>query len=223
MHRRKALRTCLVAWGASLCLAPSGSLAQEPPSRATHEFAKIDTRPADEAIAALTGGNADLRQQTVLRIKEQPEKYAPTVFYVLSNVLLEQGEKDDAAFWFYAGQLRARFDANRCADASARQAVTALNLRFGQGVNQHAFQDIPKLEALIPRVVEWDRKTPHRYDHRWINLHGLDAIVASEGGTSTGPAVLSLPAEEWEKIAEKTREDYLDGFRRAMSQVKSRK
>jgi hypothetical protein len=35
-------------------------------------------------------------------------------------------------------------------------------------------------------------------------------------------AVLSAPKEEWEKIAEKTREDYLNGFRKALAKVKSR-
>jgi len=42
-----------------------------------------------------------------------PENYAPPVFYALSEALLVRGEKDDAAFWFYAGQIRTRFDAHK--------------------------------------------------------------------------------------------------------------
>jgi len=56
----------------------------------------------------------------------------------------------------------------RIKDVTARQAVRELNRSFGQEINQYAFQDLPKLEALIPRVVEWDRRTPHRLKKRWL-------------------------------------------------------
>ena len=217
----KPLRTCLAAFAAFLCLASPAVFAQQQvPVQPRGEYAQIDVRLVNETMAALLGPNADLQQRTILQVKQQPEKFAPPVFYALSGALMQRGEKDDAAFWFYAGQLRARFDANRCADVSARQAVNTLTHLFGQDVNRHAFQDIPKLEALIPRVVEWDRQTPHRYDHRWINLHGMNAILASEGATPQAPAALSAPQEEWERIAEKTRQDYLEGFREAMTRFK---
>jgi hypothetical protein len=208
-------------FGISLCLVSSGVSAQERVVQPKGEFAQIDTRLANETIEVLAKGDAKEKQRAIQRIKDHPENFAPPVFYDLSNVLFQLGDKDDAAFWFYAGQLRARFDANRCADASARQAVGVLNERFGPPINQYAFRDIPKLEALIPRVVEWDRRTPYRYDHRWINLHGMDATMSGLGGKSEASKVLSAPREEWEKIAEKTREDYLNGFRKAIAQIKS--
>lgn len=183
-------------------------------------YAEIDTRLANEAVEALAGAEEAKRQATVAAIKAHPEKYAPYVFYVLSRVLFEDGDKDGAAFWFYAGQLRARFDANRCAERSARQAVAALNQQFGGPINQYTFQDIPKLEALIERVLAWDRETPHAYDHRWINLHGMGVFLAAQDPESaTKP--LSLPADEWDAIAETTRKDYLAGFRQAMGQTRA--
>jgi hypothetical protein len=218
----KGLRNFAAVAGASLCLAPAGVPAQQNVVQPQGPFAQIDTRLANETIEALEKSNAEERQRTIERIKDRPQDFAPPVFYVLSNVLFQRGEKDDATFWFYAGQLRARFDANRCSDATARQAVRELNRRFGPAINQHAFQDVPKLEALIPRVVEWDRRTPHRYDHRWINLHGMGAMRSGLGGRSDALAVLSAPKEEWEQIAEQTREDYLNGFRKALARMKSR-
>lgn len=188
-------------------------------------YAQIDTRLANETIQSLSGGRPDDRSKAIDAIIANPENYAPPVFYALSHTLFSDGKKDDALFWFYAGQLRARFDANRCSDASAGQAVGVLNQKYGPQINQYAFQDISKLEALIPRVVDWDRKTPHKYDQRWINLHGMNAVLASleaKKSDDQQPS-LSLPSENWEAIAEKTRSEYLSGFKEAMAQVKSRR
>ncbi len=132
-------------------------------------FAQIDTRLANETLEVLEKGNAKEQQRAIERIRAGPQNFAPPVLYALANVLFERGEKDDAAFWFYAGQLRARFDANRCAD-----------------------------------------------------LHGMEAMRSALGGKSGAVTALSAPAEEWENIAEKTREDYLDGFKKAVARVKSR-
>jgi hypothetical protein len=142
------------------------------------------------------------------------------VLYELSRTLFSLGQKDEAAFWFYAGQLRARFDANRCSDISARQAVAVLNQEYGTPINQYAFQDLSKLESLIHRVVEWDRSTPHNYDHRWINLHGLEATLSAMGEESSNKP-LSLPSEQWETIAENTRKKHLENFEEVLIQAKS--
>lgn len=222
MHLDNGVRNRAAVIGASLCLAAAAVCAQES-VQPQGQFAQIDTRLANETIEVLENGNAGQQQRTIERIKERPQNFAPPVFYVLSSVLFQRGEKDEATFWYYAGQLRARFDANRCADATARQAVRELNQRFGSAINQYAFQDVPGLEALIPRVVEWDRRTPHRYDHRWINLHGMDAVKSGLGGRFTPVTVLSAPGEEWEQIAEKTRQDYLTGFEKALARMKSRR
>ena len=185
-------------------------------------LAEIDTRLARETMRALQEGGADEKAKAVDAILASPDRFAPPVLYLLSNVLFERGDMDEAAFWFYAGQLRARVDANRCVDPTARQAVSVLNNEYGPPINRYAFKDIPKLEALIPRVVEWDKTTPRNYDHRWINLHGMDAILSTSG--PPGPdASLSLPPEQWERIDDTTRADYLDGFRKAMAQIKAMK
>ncbi len=188
-------------------------------------YAQIDTRLAIETMQSLSNGSAADRANAIEAVLAKPENYAPPVFYALSHALFSEGRKNDAMFWFYAGQLRARFDANRCSDATARQAVGVLNQTYGTPINQYAFQDIAKLEELIPKVVEWDRKTPHNYDQRWINLHGMNAIltgmVLKKSDDAQPP--LSLPSEQWEEIAEKTRSDYLSGFTEAMLQMKARR
>lgn len=191
------------------------------------EYSQIDTRLADETIGILARGSASAeeRQAIIAKIKANPENYAPPVFYLLSQALFTEGEKDLAAFWFYAGQLRARIDANICADRSARQAVAALNENFGTPINQYAFQDIPRLEALIPKVVEWERRTPYNYDRRWINLSGMGAITSGfrDPNEDSPQAPLSHPKDQWNEIAEMTRTGYLSDFKEMLNEIKSQK
>lgn len=195
----------------------------------TGVYAEIDTRLAIETIQILNGNSAEDKLFAMKAVLEKPELFAPPVFYVMSRELFNAGDKDAAAFWFYAGQLRARFDANRCADVTARSAVSQMNDMFGEPINEYAFQDLTKLEETILNVIAWDKATPHRYDHRWINLSGLGAVESGleaqkqdlleqaglEGEEAPQQAVLSLPEEEWEAIEEQTRQDYLDGFYKA--------
>ena len=183
------------------------------------EYASIDTKLAMQTMQVLMQGTDAERKKTVSAIVLAPQNYAPPVFYVMSSLLFQSGLKDDAAFWFYAGQLRARFDANRCADVTARSAVSVLNDRYGTPINQYMFQDREKLLALVEKVVKWDRETPHAYDHRWINLSGMGATTSAMEGAS-GETRLSMPEDQWEAIAEKTRTDYLAGLREAIAGVK---
>lgn len=201
---------------------PAPTFADETVITPTGEYATIDVALTNSTIKSLRAGNLSQRKQAVEEILAQPDHYAPPVFYALSAELLKQGKKDDAAFWFYAGQLRARYDANRCADLSAREAVAVLNQEYGGPINQYTFSHLPMLEALIPKVVDWDRKTAHNYDHRWINLHGMGAVMSGleTDKPATAPSALSLPKEKWNEIAVKTREDYLQGFHEALKQAK---
>lgn len=182
------------------------------------EYASIDTRLAVKTMRDLAQGTDAVRAQTVREVVAAPQNYAPPVFYVLSSLLFKAGLKDDAVFWFYAGQLRARFDANRCNDASARSAVSALNEQYGAPINEYAFQDTDKLLTQVEKVVAWDRATPHEYDQRWINLSGMGATTSAMG--EAGQATpLSLPEAQWEAIAEKTRADYLAGLREVLGKA----
>ena len=186
------------------------------------EYAQINTHKGIDAIQTLTKGSAAEKLEMIARVTAQPQNYEPPVFYALAQAMFQNGKKDEAAFWFYAGQLRGRFDANRCADISARQAVTVLNQTYGTPINQYTFQDIPKLEALVLKVIAWDKSTPYNYDHRWINLHGMNAMISglSPKDASVQTAAVSLPKEQWPAIAEKTRNDYLSAFKQAMESLK---
>lgn len=201
----------------------TGAKSEEIIVKPTGEFAKIDIAPVHKAMDTLKKGTEAEKAKLIADIKASPQNYAPPVFYLLSAVLFEKGEKDDAAFWFYAGQLRGRFDANICADVSARQAISVLNMNFGTPINQYTLKDIPKLEKLVDKVVAWDEKTPYNYDHRWINLHGMGAMISGLDPKDQKRQELSLPKEQWEKIAVDTRKTYSDQFHEAMKELEKRK
>src|SRR5688572_5798969 len=122
---RFRIKSIQLLCGAALTLlVPTQAIADTRAVTPTGSFAQIDASVANEAIRSLSTGSQKEKETTINAVRATPENYAPPVFYALSSVLFDMGEKDDATFWFYVGQLRARFDANRCADSSARQAVS---------------------------------------------------------------------------------------------------
>jgi hypothetical protein len=182
-------------WPRRITVPPAGS------------HAGIDVAEQNAAIAALQGRGDGSRAQSVAAVLSAPQRYAPPLLGTLAAVLFAHVDRDEAVFWYHAGQLRARFDANRCTDPTAGAAVAALRERNGAPINRHAFADPQRLRATVERVVAWDRRTPYDYDHRWINLHGMGAFP----GVGTG-GPLSRPEAEWPDIAERTRAEYLRGL-----------
>jgi len=182
-------------------------------------FSEIAVEKQNQAIDKIQGKDKKGKKLTIENVKENPNNYNPPVLYALSHELFEQGNKDEACYWFYLAQLRARYDASLCLDNSAKQAVTILNNEYGPEINKYAFQDIDKLEKTVTKVVNYLRENEENYDHRWINLHGMWAIQAGLSDEEETKE-LSKPKEEWEAIKKKTVDDYYNGF---IEYVKSQK
>jgi len=182
-------------------------------------YKEIDVARHNEVIEILNVKNKKLKQQTVDSILKNPNFYNPPVIYALSRELFAQDKKDDATYWFYVAQLRARYDANLCLDNSSKQAVSVLNNDYGPDINKYAFQDINKLEKTVTKVVEFIKANEENYDHRWINLHGMDAVLASMDDNAEKKE-LSQPKEKWIEIKKKTVDDYFNGF---IEYIKSKK
>lgn len=169
------------------------------------EFAKIDVKEQNAMLEKILKGD----DASILKVIDQPENFNPVVLYGLSSALFANGKKEEAAFWFYVGQLRGRSDANKALDMSARAGIGALNQKFGRAINQYAMKDISKLKEIVAEVVKFDESTPRNYDPRWISLHGMDVFLEKE-------KVAFEPESKWEAINTKTRNDYYNGFKQAM-------
>jgi len=103
--------------------------------------------------------------------------YNPPVLYVFSQALFLNGEKNSAIEWYLYAQLNAMYDAARCADNSAKQAVLILEENvmpmFGDYLKQNKTMEKNSAEKALAL---FDKLQPN-YDIRWINLHGVGAFM----------------------------------------------
>jgi hypothetical protein len=140
------------------------------------------------------------RSALIDSIERDANKYTPPVLYALSNILFVQKKYDEACFWFYVAQLRARYDVNRCADKTAD--ASAYNQSFGPIINEYASKHLDTLKMIIPKVVDFVRSNEEQYDQRWINLSGMGAMTESLGGKSANKE-LSIARGQWPAIRKK--------------------
>jgi len=177
------------------------------------EYGKIQVDEQNSILKDLNSVDLKKRDEAAVKILENPNTFIPPVLYSLSNYLFEKGEKYNAAFWFYTGQLRARYDANRCSDKTAGQAVSVLNENFGYQINEYGFADLNNLENVVDEVIEFVKNNEELYDHQWINLHGMGAFLNED-------KPLSKPKSEWHVIKTQTIEDYHSGFQEVVKSMK---
>ena len=95
----------------------------------------------------------------------------PSYFYILAEKLFAVGKKDEAVFWYYAGQLRYRVyllvNKDKPEPSGDPAAFAALSEEIGRPINEYAFGDIPQLAKTIDAVLAWDQShsnalTPHK-------------------------------------------------------------
>jgi hypothetical protein len=186
-------------------------------------YAEIDVQRSNELLRFLIQGDQEVKSKASEEVIKNSNIYNPTVLFALSEVLFKSDKKDQACFWFYVAQLRARYDANRCMDKSATSGLAVLNEQYGPEINRYAFKDINKLKETVKNVVSFVRTNEEAYDHRWMNLHGMDAITASLDTAAVlkgKQKELSHPKAEWKAIKEKTINDYYANFQEFLKTFK---
>ena len=179
------------------------------------EYAKIDIESQNKILEDLNSGDTEKSGKAANKILNNPNLFFPPALYSLSNYLFQNDKKNEAAFWFYTGQLRARYDANRCNDETAAQAVSILNDAFGYQINQYSFSDLNNLKGIVERVVKYVGENEEQYDNQWINLHGMGAFLNED-------KPLSKPKSEWSTIKQRTIDDYYKGFTEAVESMKNK-
>ena len=119
---------------------------------------------------------------SIEQLKNGIENQHPAYFYYLAKKLFAAGQKDDAVFWFYAGQLRYRvyLAVNKDKlDPSGDPAVfSALSEEIGRPINEYAFGDIPQLAKTIDAVVAWDQSHNNALTPREKHKSQYDEIVS---------------------------------------------
>ena len=113
------------------------------------------------ACSALPASADDLATLSIEQLKNDIEKQHPAGLYILAQKLFASGQKDEAVFWYYAGQLRYRVyltvNQSKLDPAGDPAVFSALTEEIGRPVNEYAFGDIPRLAKTIDAVIAWDK------------------------------------------------------------------
>ncbi len=188
----------------------------------TGEFASIDTKPTIAILQKLHATLAHENDALINQMVNNPGDFMPPALFGLADLLYRRGDIGDAIFWFNAARLRGSFDAALCTDISARSAIPALVQQIPRDLIKKQFDDIPQLKNIIDRVIKWDKATPYNYDHRWISLHGINAINNGLGSADQN-SPLTVPRERWYDLAKQNRDQYSKSFYEAIDAVQKQR
>lgn len=171
------------------------------------EYATVKTSDDIRIIRFLMRGTTEAKAAAVRKVLSAPGRFSPPVLFAVSAALMQQNRQDEGFFFYLAADLRAKYDAERCADDSARSGISSLSATFAPV--QYFRNNASKLYPVLQKVIEWDTNTPYDYDNRWINMHGLKAF-AEKGNLDP----LSFPKSEWPLIQERTRKSFLQTYKK---------
>ena len=91
----------------------------------------------------------------------------PATYFALATELFRVAQKDEAAFWYYVGELRYRawlYTKPKGTDASEEQYhFWFLSQSVGQSIYENADQRSAILINAIDRALAWDREQPNGY------------------------------------------------------------
>lgn len=94
----------------------------------------------------------------------------PTTMYMAAAVACKAGKLEDAAFLYYAAQMRARFDVQRfrvTGGGGVGSLYGALSNQVGELVNPAIVRDPQALAAALTRVEGWNVQPSGSYDPGW--------------------------------------------------------
>lgn len=179
---------------------PSQEISVQP--QGEHE--KLDLAGMTQAMNTLGGKDDVAKDALIEKIKAAPGDYAPPVFMLVALRLYELKDAEGAYFWYCFGRLRGSYDADRCADVSARQGIGLMTMEIDPQLT--AYPKKMRTGDIVPfakKIVKLDAETPCNYDHRWINLHGMGAFLG-------GSQELSLPKSQWPGLHKKIMDRFLE-------------
>lgn len=116
-----------------------------------------DKMKSCDSKIAISAAEAFIANQNILT--EPLELFSPAA------VLFQNGKKDDAVFWFYAAQLRVRYQLV-FEKGDRGQLLTVMMMTVGVPINNNAFQDVSNFIRTLDRVLEWDKRTPNPFRNK---------------------------------------------------------
>jgi hypothetical protein len=205
MNKRIIFLVCLATIVISLKCQEVKNIAVKP----TGVYAEIDIDAQNRMMQQLY--EPKTRNASIDTIFNNITHYNPPVLYLFSQALFLNGEKEPAVQWYLYAQLNALYDAARCADNSAKQAVEILEERTLPTLDDYMKQNKPLVTASAAKVMDLYKSLQTDYDIRWINLHGMGAFegVFGEELPKKAPQ-LTIDKLLWPGIQEKILKEFAD-------------
>jgi hypothetical protein len=159
--------------------------------------------PADTLHERLGAKDPAVARAAVAEVIAAADRAEPLSLMLAASRQFEFGTQDEAVFWFYAGQLRARYAPQLAGESS--QTVTIFSVTLGEGLNAHAMRDIVRMLETLAKAMQWDETT---YEV-WAKAHGLDPLgeellarrTAAREGLVTFATDLKRNRQKYEKAA----------------------
>lgn len=86
----------------------------------------------------------------------------PLLLFPPAAVLFRHGLKDEGLFWFYAAQLRVRYQL-AFEKGDRGQLLVVMLMTTGPPIMNYALQDVSNFVRILDRVLEWDKTTPNPF------------------------------------------------------------
>lgn len=165
----------------------------------------VDRKPSDPTIPSAQDRMKSCDSEIALRaveeiLRDPTNADKPSNLFQASLTLFQHGRKEDAVFWFYAAQLRARYLA--IFDKEDRGLLlSSMLMTVGVPINNFAFQDVSGLDRTINRVIDWDRSAPNRYREGARTESAEEQVAQIYAGLDQLKAKLITDKEELERQA----------------------
>jgi hypothetical protein len=121
----------------------------------------------------------------------------PVMLFLPAIVLYRHGAREDGVFWFYAAQLRTRYQL--ASEQGDRGQLMMVMMMTAAGINNYAFQDIARFNRTLDRVLEWDRKTPNPHREREQTPEEREKVAAVYKGIEEMRTKLAAEKDEIER------------------------
>src|SRR5690242_6727669 len=104
--------------------------------------------PTDDLLKDLTSQDSAVASSAARRLVQGAAEADPYALMAFAGHLFDAGHRDQAVFWFYAGQLRARY--MRESSREGGQVLAAFIIA-SESINAYAMADATRFSAMAKR------------------------------------------------------------------------
>ncbi|MCW8857659.1 MAG: hypothetical protein OQJ95_09875 [Kangiella sp.] len=135
----------------------------------------------EKLVMAIEGlnGNRPTIEASIKTIQSHLNQTPSFHMFLTSARALAVGDFENAAFLFYAAQIRAKYDLQRfpplsSGGSSPKLALGAVKQQIGSEINPKIFRQPELYAKVVKRIENWDSETVENYSPGWKYKNALD-------------------------------------------------